>query len=100
MHGIIFLLLKKYAERKVGDSGWRELLAASGVGADAVFLPIKDYPDQNALAIVAAASKHTGLDEGTILEDFGSFIVPDLLDVYRSLVQPKWRTLDLIENTE
>jgi hypothetical protein len=35
-----------------------------------------------------------------LLEDFGEFIVPDLVSIYRSMIRPEWRTLDLIDNVE
>jgi hypothetical protein len=50
--------------------------------------------------IVAAASKKTGLEADAILQDFGEFIVPDLVRLYRHIIDPEWKTLDLIEHTE
>lgn len=58
------------------------------------------YPDPEVVALVTAASASTGLAADTILEDFGAFIVPDLMQVYSSFIQRSWKTLDLIENTE
>jgi hypothetical protein len=52
------------------------------------------------LALVAAASRRTGRPAAELLEDFGSFIAPTLLSVYKPFVKPHWRTLDLLENTE
>lgn len=34
------------------------------------------------------------------LLQFGEFIVPDLLKVFKHLINPDWRTLDLLENVE
>jgi hypothetical protein len=39
-------------------------------------------------------------DPDAILQDFGAFIVPDLLGMYGSLLAKTWKTLDVIENTE
>jgi hypothetical protein len=52
------------------------------------------------MAIVGAASKVTGQPIQLILEDFGELIAPDLISLYRALIKPEWRTLDLLENTE
>jgi hypothetical protein len=35
-----------------------------------------------------------------ILEDFGEFMAPDLMAMYRRLIRPEWRTLDVLVNTE
>jgi len=99
MQAIIFAELKRYAEARLGDDAWRPLLREAGV-TRAVFAPGGDYPDAEAGAIVAATSKKTGLEPDAILQDFGEFIAPDLVRLYRHIIDPKWKTLDLIEHTE
>jgi len=99
MQAIIFAELKKYAEARLGTDAWRPLLREAGV-TRSVYAPGQDYPDAEAGAIVAAASKRTGLEPDAILQDYGEFIAPDLLRLYRHLIQPSWRSLDLIEHTE
>jgi predicted hydrocarbon binding protein len=99
MHGIIFAELKKYVQARHGDDTWKALLQRAGL-KNSVYLPIRDYPDAEVVAIVGAASEATGAPAGEILEDFGGFIAPDLLAMYRSLVKPEWRTLEFLENTE
>lgn len=100
MHGIIFAELKKYVQARHGDDTWKALLQRAGLGAATLYLPIREYPDADAAAIVGAASEALGVPAGEILEDFGRFIAPDLLAMYRSLVKPEWRTLEFLENTE
>ena len=99
MHGIIFAELKKYVQARHGDDTWKALLQRAGLGVS-IYLPIREYPDEEVVAIVGAASEATGAPAGEILEDFGGFIAPDLLSMYRSLVKPEWRTLEFLENTE
>jgi Haem-NO-binding len=99
MQAIIFGELKKYAEARLGADAWRPLLRAAGVTRP-VYAPGHDYPDAEAGAIVAAASKKTGLEPDAILQDFGEFIAPDLVRLYRHLIHPSWRSLDLLEHTE
>jgi hypothetical protein len=99
MQAIIFGELKKYAEARLGDDAWRPLLREAGVTRH-VYAPGQDYPDEEVGAIVAAASKKTGLEADAILQDFGEFIVPDLVRLYRHIIDPEWKTLDLIEHTE
>ena len=99
MHGIIFSELRKYVDTRLGSGAWNATLADAGLG-NKMYLPIQDYPDGDVVALVAAASRTTGLSPQEILEDFGQFIAPALLGLYRTLVQPEWKTLDLLENTE
>jgi hypothetical protein len=52
------------------------------------------------VALVVAATKATGLKADAILEDFGEFIAPDLISMFRASIKPEWRTLELLEHTE
>lgn len=100
MHGVIFSELRKYVlQRHGGEETWKSLLRDAGLGRR-MYLPIGEYPDEEAVALVSAASAATGVPAREVLEDFGAFIAPDLLGMYRSLVRPEWRTLDFLENTE
>lgn len=99
MHGIIFAELRKYVDTKLGGSAWNKLLAEAGLKGR-MYLPIQDYPDAEAVALVTTASTITGTPAPAILEDFGEFIAPSLLGMYRTLVQPEWKTLDVLQYTE
>jgi hypothetical protein len=99
MQAIIFAELKKYAEARLGADAWRPLLREAGVTRP-IYAPGQDYPDAEAVAIVVAASKKAGLEPDAVLQDFGEFIAADLVRLYRHLVQPSWRSLDVLEHTE
>lgn len=99
MHGTIFAELQKYVVSKLGDEAWIALKSEAGVTRDQ-YDPLEIYPDEEVVALVGAASRVTGLPAETLLEDFGAFIAPDLLEMYWAVVQPEWRTLDLLEHTE
>lgn len=99
MHGIIVVELKKYVDTKVGGNAWQDLLAATGQ-AGKVYLASQTHPDEEVVALVTAASQATGTPVPAILEDFGEFIVPDLLKTFGAYVDPSWKTIDLIDNTE
>ena len=99
MHGIIFSELRKYVDTTLGNGAWTATLADAGL-ANKLYLPIQEYPDTDVFALVNSASRTTGLGIPVILEDFGQFIAPALLGLYRTLVKPEWKTLDLLENTE
>jgi hypothetical protein len=99
MHGIILSELKRYVEARKGAAAWPLLLEKAGLG-DARYLANETYPDRDVVAIVGAASAMTGVDAQALLEDFGEFIAPNLLEIYSALIRPEWRTLDVILNTE
>ena len=99
MRGIIFLKLKQFVETKFGGPAWRGVLDAAGL-ASKTYLPSETYDDAELTALVGAAVTATGLPAPTIVEDFGFYIAPALLGMYKHLLQPNWRTLDVIENTE
>jgi hypothetical protein len=99
MHGIIFSELKKYVDTKFGGETWNTLLAESGIGSK-LYMSVQQYPDQEVVALVTAASRKTAKPAAAILEDFGDFISDDLLAMYPTLVKPSWKTLELLENVE
>jgi len=99
MHGIILSELKRYVEARQGPAAWQPLLEKAGLG-DVRYLANEAYPDPEAMAIVEAASSMTGMSAQAILEDFGEFIAPNLLEIYGPIIRPEWRTLDVILNTE
>lgn len=99
MLGLIFTQLQKYVNSKFDYATWKLLLEKSNL-KNKIFSPGEMYPDEEALAIVSAASETTKIPAADILEDFGKFLVPDLLRVYSTSVKPEWKTLDMLENIE
>ena len=99
MHGVIFVQLKKYVETKVSPEAWRALLVNAGVPGK-MYMALLAYEDAELVTLVTTASTMTGTPVPVLLKDFGSYIVPDLLKMYRSFMKPEWRTLDVIEFTE
>ena len=99
MHGTIFAELRKYVDGKFGGATWNKLLENAGLGPK-IYLPVQAYPDDDVAKIVGAASEATGMSAQAILQDFGQFIAPDLVAMYRSLMKPEWKTLEVIENAE
>ena len=99
MHGIVLMELKKHVEQAYGAPTWTALLLAADLQGR-MYTPMGEYPDAEVLAIVAAASKATGKPVDEVVEGFGRFLVPDLVETYHFLVQSSWDALDLIEHTE
>lgn len=99
MHGIVMNQFRQYVIDRLGRDAWVPLAEAAGVPAENHRLE-GVYPDEQLVGLVLAASRQTGRPLNVLLEDFGAFIAPALLRVYAPLVDPAWRTLDVIEHTE
>lgn len=99
MHGTMFLHLRNFIEERHGERAWNEILDAAGLGPR-IYLPIQTYADAELGAIVATAAKKSGLPVALLLEQFGEHVAPHLLEMYRHLLKPGWRTLDVLEHVE
>lgn len=99
MHGILFTALKKYVKARLGPEAWDALRAEAGLDGR-IYLPVQPYPDEEIQRLVSTASRITGIPATELLEDYGTFIVPDLMTIYRGVLDPGWRTLDLIDHVE
>lgn len=101
MHGLIVNQLRQYVLLTHGPGIWQNMIDAAG-GSLGEGPPNVDriYPDSLTTALIGKASELVGLSVPTVLEDFGQFLAPVLLRVYKPLILPEWRTLDVIEHTE
>jgi predicted hydrocarbon binding protein len=100
MHGTIFSELQKFVSARLGDDAWDRLKVRAGIDPARQYEVFQSYPDEEVGALVAAASDTTGIPAPALLEAFGEFIAPDLLEMYWGAIAPEWRTLDVIEHTE
>ncbi len=78
MHGLIFLQLQKFARQKAGAQGWELLLQEAQLPMKS-YSAVRAYPDEEALALVGAASRVLNQPADAILHAFGEFIAPELL---------------------
>jgi predicted hydrocarbon binding protein len=99
MHGIIFIELMKMVERFFGQLAWNAVLRDAGLESK-IYMPMGHYPDSDAGEIISAIAMRADEDVKTVMEDFGEFIVPDLMSLYRPIIQPEWGLLELLENTD
>ena len=100
MHGLIFFYLQKFADvAAAGSTSWKGVRSSVTTTASK-FLPSGSYPDADAVAILSSIADTTGRPLPSILEEFGQFLAPHLVKVASPVVDPAWRTLDLIEHTE
>jgi predicted hydrocarbon binding protein len=99
MHGTMFVHLRKFTQDQYGTKAWDEILAGAGLGPR-VYLPITSYPDEELVAIVKTAASATKQEVPALLQAFGEYVAPHLIAMYRHLLKPSWRTLDVLEHVE
>ncbi|MCG8393487.1 MAG: heme NO-binding domain-containing protein [Pseudomonadales bacterium] len=99
MHGVIISNLKKYVEEKLGEPAWDTLREKAGL-KDKAFIPISMYPDSDLDQLIDAAGEVTGQDRDAILLDFGAWIIPPLMQMYRSFIPEDWDAVTFLMNVE
>lgn len=88
MYGVMFGFLREYViKNHGGEETWRSLLTASGESAYKIYFSTKDYPDEEIVAIATAASTALGLPLAAVLEDFGSYVGPRLVEFYNPYIE-------------
>jgi hypothetical protein len=99
MNGIVFVQIGKFAQSRLGEQAWKEVVRLAGV-PPRIYYRVADYPDEEAFALLSALSTAMKEPLAVTLESLGEFIVPDLMKMSRYWIKPDWKTLDLIANTE
>lgn len=99
MHGIILSELHKFLVEHHGADTWRHVAQRARL-SEMTFTPLEVYPDEYMALLVAATEGITKVSPWTLLESFGEHLTPRLLALYQVLLEPSWRTLDVIEHTE
>jgi hypothetical protein len=99
MHGLIFLEFQRFAQKQTFITDWESLLREAQLPVKS-YSPARAYPDEELLALVGTVSRLLNLPVASVLEAFGEFAAPELIRLYGRLIQPEWKTLDLIEHTE
>jgi predicted hydrocarbon binding protein len=99
MHGSILVAFERYAATRLGAGGLAQVRRESGIG-EKVFLAVQTYSDEDAFSLIGTTSRITATDVHVLLEDFGRFLAPELISMYGMLADPRWRTLEFLENVE
>ena len=99
MQGLILVELEHFVREKYGAETWSVLLDRSGLSHRS-FVTTETYPDSEVVRLVTTASAMTQTPVQELLEKYGEFIVPRLLELYRDSLKPGWKTLEVIANTE
>jgi hypothetical protein len=99
MLGVMFFQLQKYVQTRLDPSLWQRLFKEVGLSSK-FYSPMLDYPDEEAVALIQAACQITDQSLDVFLENFGEALAPDFLALYKDLIRPEWKTLDVVMNAE
>ncbi|WP_162224152.1 heme NO-binding domain-containing protein [Halorussus salinus] len=99
LHGIVLKGLKDFVTTEYDREAWHAIQDAAGVGGK-VYVPVTEYDDADVLSLVDAASEATGEEVPALLDSFGQFLVPALVETYGVHVGSDWTGLELIANVE
>ena len=86
MKGIIFNLAEEVVSRQHGEDTWDAVLDQAGVAGS--YTSLGNYPDSDLLAIVAAAARMLGTDEGSVLRAVAQGSIPLLAERYPHFFTP------------
>lgn len=99
MHGSIFVFLKRFVEGTYDYSTWVRIMESTGINRSGYQMQ-EMYPTQELAAIVGAISAISGQTPHAVQEAFGTFLVPDLLLIYKRYVKPGWGTFEMLLHAE
>ena len=99
IHGSLFLLFKRFVETNYSLDTWQKLTQTAGLSVP-VYEIHHSYPASEMYSLLKTASFHMGFSENDLKEKFGEYLVPDLLTIYKSHVNPDWKTFEMLLNTE
>jgi hypothetical protein len=77
MKGIVFNLLEEAVVEAQGPDAWDQVLEDAGV--DGAYTSLGNYPDDEAMALVAAICEQVGEPANVVLRDFGRAALPSLV---------------------
>lgn len=99
MHGIVLKGLKDFVTTEYDHEAWTAIQCGAEQEGQ-VYVPITEYEDADVLGLVEAASEVSGEDVPVLLDEFGQFLVPPLVEIYGVHVDEEWTGLELIANVE
>ena len=99
MHGSIFAFLKRFVESTYDYSTWVKIMDITGIRR-AGYQMQEMYPTQELVKIVGAVAALSGKTQHQVQEQFGTFLVPDLLMIYKKYLKPDWSTYDMLLHAE
>ncbi len=101
MHGLFFFFIQKFAEsRAASASAEASRTLQSRIERSATYLPDGSCPDEEAAGLFEAVSTTLAEPLDQTYAQFGEYVAPHLMRVAGPLVDPSWRTLDVVEHAD
>jgi hypothetical protein len=100
MKGFIFTALLDFAEESFGLSFVDDLISSLDLDSGGVYVTFESYPFSELVALALAISKKKDIPLDDLLEAFGLFLFPALIEKHDYIVQEYKHPLDLIEGIE
>lgn len=97
MHGILFKYLKEYVEAEYGHDAWEAAMDEAGIEPK-LYLPVTEYPDDEAVRLVDGILAVTDADEDDLLSSYGEVLAPELLGTFNAHIRDTWDAFDLMEH--
>ena len=100
MKGFIFTALLDFAEESFGLSFVDDLISSVKLDSGGVYVTFESYPFSELLAIALAVSEKKEIQLNDLLEAFGLFLLPVLIERHDYIIDQYKHPLDLIEGIE
>ena len=100
MHGLVVNQFRHFLLKNHGRDAWSQTRARVGNGIPERPAIVATYPDSEVVELIVGAAQHLDVPLQLMLENFGEFLSHALMRIYQPLVDPRWRTLDVIQRTE
>lgn len=99
MHGIVLKGFKDFVTTEYDHDAWLTIQRGADLDGE-VYVPITEYDDADVFALVESAAEVTGVAVPDLLREFGTFLVPRLVETYGVHVDEDWTGLELVANVE
>lgn len=97
MHGVAITGFKEFVTDAYGEDAWTAVRTEAGLDPR-IYVPVSDYPEVDAPALVAATSEQSGQPEADVWERFGRHVAPRLRSTFDVVVDESWSLADLLAN--
>ena len=99
MHGLILTEWQRYVQTNVGPQAWAAACRRAQVTTTS-YVASGEYPENDLAALVLAGAELLNVPIQSLLEDFGVFLVPGLMEVCQPHLPREWRCLELLEHPD
>ena len=100
MQGLILDEFRQFVVGRLGFKTWESVVQKTGHDLAFCYSLALPYPDDELGALSAATAQVARIPPTNLLEAFGEWMVPDMMQLYSNLLDPKWRFEDFLLHME